>query len=416
MECNSTLQNKWTENLIIPLDIITHFQPIISINSKRIVALEALSRYRCSDQEDFSSIHEIITCIENETELLALDWILIKKAAESFANLGCDPGTLLFINISSAFVQEGIQSIEKLLSLLKEVGISSRQVVLEILEDNLKMDRDDLFFFEYCRDSDFLIALDDMGVGFSNLERIALIRPDIIKLDRCLVQDIQNDYYKMKVFESLIRLANDIGAIPLAEGVENGMETRKCLELGASLIQGFYFCRPAPSFQAIEEISLGRISAERDRFKTQLTRKRKSVRKRIINFEKIVEQICRTLILVKTDEDDKTLQEYIRNSEEIECLYILNRDGIQTGNTITIHKDYRKKHFLFQPARKGTDHSLKPYFFEPEGKQRLQISTPYISQASGKSCITLSRAFIRGDEHFLLCADFPDNSHKETPV
>ncbi len=414
MEYNTIIKNPWVENLKISLDIVTYFQPIISIKNEKIVALEALSRYRYSSDENYSSIQEIISRFETTNELLALDWILIRKAAESFVHQSCDPRTLLFINISSSFVQKGRKSIDRLLNLLDRTGISSRQVVLEILEDNLEMEKEILMFFEYCRKSDFLIALDDVGVGFSNLERIALIKPDILKLDRSLVQDIQDDYYKMKVFESLIRLANDIGAIPLAEGVENRRETQKCLELGAELIQGFHFCRPNPSFRTIKEVSQSKILSERKRYKAQLIRKRQSSRKRMLHYEKVVEQICRALIAAETDEES-ILKDYLIRTKEIDCLYILNRDGIQTGETITIYKEYQNKHFLFQPARKGTDHSLKPYFFEPEGKQRLQISAPYISQASGESCITLSKAFIREKKHFLLCADFPDNSHVETP-
>ena len=86
-----------------------------------------------------------------------------------------------------------------------------------------------------------LIALDDMGTGYSNLERIASIKPDIIKLDRSLIQDIDREYHKQELFDFFLKLAHKIGVFVVVEGIETEAEALSCLERGADLVQGFYF-------------------------------------------------------------------------------------------------------------------------------------------------------------------------------
>ena len=387
--------------------ITTYFQPIVSIKDQRIVALEALSRFRKKSSDPLKSVHTLIDQCSTEEELLALDWRMISSAVDAFSTLPVESHTLLFINVSAPVVNGGAGSVSHLMDKLSRWGISPKRVVFEILENGLKMDEQDWAFFLSCREAGILLALDDIGVGFSNLERIALIKPDIIKLDRSLVQQVHQNFHKKKVFESLVKLAGVIGAIPLAEGVETLDDSLAALESGATLLQGFYFCRPQGGLETIEMICSDKILNCRDTLKNVLTRKKQSFRRRLQVFEKAVEMICNELICHERDQFENVMEEFIHACEGIECLYILNRDGIQVSDTVTVFQDYLEKHFLFQPAIKGADHSLKMYFFDPRGNQQLQVSEPYISQASGSSCFTISKAFKKNGFDFLLCADFP---------
>jgi EAL domain-containing protein (putative c-di-GMP-specific phosphodiesterase class I) len=99
-------------------------------------------------------------------------------------------------------------------------------------------------FIENQRKQGVLIALDDIGAGFSNLERVAELKPDLIKIDRSLVMGLHQSYHKQEVFSSLVKLAHSLGALLLAEGAESEEETMQALELGADMIQGYYFSRP----------------------------------------------------------------------------------------------------------------------------------------------------------------------------
>ncbi len=390
--------------------ITTYFQPIVSIKDQRIVAFEALSRFRKEASAPLKSVQSLIDQCSSDQELLSLDWRMISSAVEGFSSLSVESHTLLFINVSAPVVNGGGESVAALLEKLNRKGISPKRVVLEILENGLKMDEKDWEFFLSCRNAGILLALDDIGVGFSNLERIALIKPDIIKLDRSLVQQVHQNFHKKKVFESLVKLAGVIGAIPLAEGVENLEDSLAALESGATLLQGYYFCRPQADLDTIEMICSDKILNCRDSLKNELTQKKQHFRRRLQVFEKAVEMICNELICHDRDQFEGVMEEFIHACEGIECLYILNRDGIQVTDTVTVFQDYLEKHYLFQPAIKGADHSLKMYFFDPRGHQQLQVSEPYISQASGSSCFTISKAFKKNGFDYLLCADFPAQS------
>ncbi len=405
-ECEiSEIQVKKMEKKLL---ISTYFQPIISIKDKRIVALEALSRFCNTENGPVLSAGILIEECRSREELLKLDWQMLRTAIKSFSLLPAESHCLLFMNVSAPVVNGGASSVQTLLNYLAGSGISPQRVVLEILEDDLEMSERDWEFFRSCRQAGIFLALDDIGVGFSNLERIALIKPDIIKLDRSLVQNISSSFHKRKVFESLIKLAGDIGAIALAEGVETLEESLAALESGAKLLQGFHFCRPQPSLHTIEMACSEKILDCRHNFKNTMTLKKQNYRRRLQVYEKAVEMICTELVSHERDMFEQVMNQFIHACDDIECLYILNRDGIQVTDTVTVFQDYLEKHYLFQPAIKGADHSLKMYFFEPQGHQQLQVSEPYISQASGKSCITISKAFMKNGFYYLLCADFPD--------
>jgi len=90
----------------------------------------------------------------------------------------------------------------------------------------------------------FSVALDDVGTGHSNLERIARIKPDIIKIDRCLIHDLDQERYRYIVVRSLRNLAQSIGALVLAEGLETEGEALAALDLDINLHQGYYYAKP----------------------------------------------------------------------------------------------------------------------------------------------------------------------------
>jgi EAL domain-containing protein (putative c-di-GMP-specific phosphodiesterase class I) len=102
-------------------------------------------------------------------------------------------------------------------------------------------------FVEGHRDAGYLVALDDIGKGHSNLDRIFLLKPDIIKVDRSIVTKIESNYHQQEVFKSMVQLARRIGALVVAEGVETRDEALHCVECGAICCRGTSSLNPSPS-------------------------------------------------------------------------------------------------------------------------------------------------------------------------
>jgi EAL domain-containing protein (putative c-di-GMP-specific phosphodiesterase class I) len=88
-----------------------------------------------------------------------------------------------------------------------------------------------------------LIAVDDAGAGYSGLQQILTMRPQILKLDRALITNIDTDETKAALVEMLGVFANRIDAWVLAEGIETESEARRCASLGVPLAQGWFFAR-----------------------------------------------------------------------------------------------------------------------------------------------------------------------------
>jgi EAL domain-containing protein (putative c-di-GMP-specific phosphodiesterase class I) len=126
-----------------------------------------------------------------------------------------------------------------------------RRVVIEITERTAIKDypkfRERLRGF---RERGFRIAVDDAGSGYAGLGSIANLEPDFIKLDISLINSIDTNFIKQNLVETMVRFAEEHGAMVIAEGVERAEELDAVKRLGVHLVQGFFLHRP------------GRIEAE----------------------------------------------------------------------------------------------------------------------------------------------------------
>ncbi|HYU53746.1 MAG TPA: EAL domain-containing protein, partial [Gemmatimonadaceae bacterium] len=97
------------------------------------------------------------------------------------------------------------------------------------------------------RDKGFRFAVDDAGSGYAGLGSIANLEPDFIKLDMSLINCIDQNFIKQNLVETMVRFANEHGAMVIAEGVERKEEYEMVKSLGVHLVQGFFVHRPSTS-------------------------------------------------------------------------------------------------------------------------------------------------------------------------
>ena len=90
-----------------------------------------------------------------------------------------------------------------------------------------------------------LQELNDVGEGYSSLNMIIDIKPDIIKVDRNIIDNIQNDSMKQSIYKALRQISDENKILLLAEGVETIDELNKVNDLGVDLVQGYYFSKPS---------------------------------------------------------------------------------------------------------------------------------------------------------------------------
>jgi EAL domain-containing protein (putative c-di-GMP-specific phosphodiesterase class I) len=174
-----------------------------------------------------------------------LDQACLQQAVKNSKQL---PGTLL-LNI----LPRNLYNIGKLLhlfgdreSLMFEVSeteaISNFDIMMKVRENLDKMN--------------MRIATDDFGRGHSGLEQIIKLKPDLIKLDRSLIQDLHKDKAKQDFVGGLVRAARISCSTILAEGVESWDEAALLQVMGIDLVQGFLLHKPQAA--AMIEVDLER--------------------------------------------------------------------------------------------------------------------------------------------------------------
>jgi len=121
----------------------------------------------------------------------------------------------------------------------------SRRVVLEITERaTLEGMTDIRARVAKLRGLGYRIALDDLGAGYAGLTSFAHLEPDIVKIDRSLVENIGSDRTKQKLLGSLAQLCGQLDMQVICEGIETREERDMLLTLDCDLLQGYLFARP----------------------------------------------------------------------------------------------------------------------------------------------------------------------------
>lgn len=220
------------------IDIV--YQPIFKIGQPRPIGFESLSRFAPAPirPPDQWFADAAAAGLGLELELLA-----IERALEALAHLPAD--IYLTVNASpSTACHPALQA------LLGRHALS--RIVLEITEHE---GVEDVTLLQAAlaglRAAGLRLAIDDAGAGYSGLQQILHLRPDIIKLDRFFVRDIEKDPTRRALAAALANFAGDVGSVLVAEGVEAEAELTALQALGFNTIQGYFLGRPAPLASAI---------------------------------------------------------------------------------------------------------------------------------------------------------------------
>lgn len=218
------------------------YQPIVELASGRIAGSEALSRFDDDRPVDLWFADAARTGLLQELEL---------KAAER-ALAGCEglaDGRYLGLNLSPGSIMNGAG---RLLD-----GLPLERIVVEVTEHAAVDDYAALTAaLAPLRERGMRLAIDDVGGGFSNFRHLVQLRPDIVKIDRSLIRDVATDPVQRAAAAAITRLADEIGADTVAEGLETDDALQELCELGVSHAQGYLLAEPQSTL--LEELPAGR--------------------------------------------------------------------------------------------------------------------------------------------------------------
>ncbi|MGB3750921.1 MAG: EAL domain-containing protein, partial [Arcobacteraceae bacterium] len=230
--------------------ITIFFQPIISIKNTKFLAFEALTR-AYNENNDFISPIDLFKQASKENLSNILDSYVRNLALDKFLPYHkTNKEILLFLNFESSFIDS--EEYNEFIDIVKEKNINPANIVLEIKEDEIRDNNAIKKFVDLYRKHGFIIAIDDFGTGYSSFDRLSLIKPDIVKIDRSIIFDVDKNFINSEILRAVSNMCHKIGAIVLAEGVESKNEILHCMTKNIDIFQGFYFAKP----QAIIDLDL----------------------------------------------------------------------------------------------------------------------------------------------------------------
>lgn len=398
-----------TLECLLRADVLpVHFQPVVCLKQRRLMGLEALA---CPPG---LSHGELAALALASGRSLQLDRLCRRNALKAYSTLRLPQPErpLLFLNFQASVIDEGAEGSGVLLDSVLATGLDPGDIVIEVNESQVVDTSALITFVERHRGLGFQIALDDMGVGHSNLARIAQLQPHLIKLDRLLIAGIQHDVLKQELMRSLVHLCQGIGSAVLAEGVETLEEAEACDLLGAELQQGYFYAYPS----APERIDLGHLQPAIDTASRHARRQAlKAIRSRRLRSRQLEELAdgCRQVLLgCAPDGFDAALAALVRLETLIEAAYVIDAAGCQISDTHLGQAIARVPGRLFAPAIRGANHSHKEYFYGLlAAGQGSHLTGTYISRATGRPCRTLAtRVEHRAGGICLLCLDLKPDS------
>jgi EAL domain-containing protein (putative c-di-GMP-specific phosphodiesterase class I) len=218
--------------------VFMEYHPIIVTESEEIYGYEALARGRRSGLRS----PEVLLEVASEANLLWELSRLLRKTAVDGIKGELAAGQFLFLNVDPHDFND-----PEFRDLTPEtLGIDDpNSIVLEITERTAISDYPQ--FQEYIRilrERGFRFAVDDAGSGYAGLGSIANLNPDYIKLDISLISNIDTNFLKQNLVETLVGFAEKHGAQVVAEGVERREEFETIKQIGVHLTQGFLFHKP----------------------------------------------------------------------------------------------------------------------------------------------------------------------------
>jgi diguanylate cyclase (GGDEF)-like protein/PAS domain S-box-containing protein len=238
-----------------------HYQPIIDIQSNRVVALESLLRWKVPGQ-GFIPPDRFIAVAEETGLIVPVGEFVLARACEDvvrWRNSGCTPVPIA-VNVSAVQLQRSNLA-ATIVKLTKHYGIRPSMLQLELTESAVFERREGRTgesnedAVSKLRELGVRIAIDDFGTGYSSLSYLKRWRVDYLKIDRSFVRDLVSDPSDLAIVSAIVAMARHLNIQVVAEGIEGWQQLEKLRQLGCTLAQGFLFAKPVPQDQCLRYLT-----------------------------------------------------------------------------------------------------------------------------------------------------------------
>jgi EAL domain-containing protein (putative c-di-GMP-specific phosphodiesterase class I) len=226
-------------------ELSMNYQPLVDIQTRRIVSLEALVRWH-HPRDGFISPAEFIPMAEESGLILPLGEFVLRTVCEQIKRWEREGVPVVPVSVNLSTVQLQSQNIVELVSrMLESTGVKPNQLVLEITESALMKDAiNKVADLQKLRDSGVGVEIDDFGTGYSSLSYLKHLPIDTLKIDRSFINHIDTNTADETIVSAVLAMAHSLGLKVTAEGVETAAQLEVLRRHGCETAQGYHFSKP----------------------------------------------------------------------------------------------------------------------------------------------------------------------------
>lgn len=221
-----------------------NYQPIVSLETQKVVGFEALVRWYHPDR-GFVSPVQLINLAEKAGLIVSMgQWVLSQACQHLLEWQTQFPDLYVSVNLSEIQLRHPslIQEVKRVLDSLELPPFSLK---LEITESSLMENINHATgLLEKLKSLKIRLLIDDFGTGYSSLSYLQKLPVDTLKIDRSFVQNIEVENKDFEIAKTIINLAHSLGLKVVAEGIETSQQVEIFEQLGCDFGQGYLFSPP----------------------------------------------------------------------------------------------------------------------------------------------------------------------------
>lgn len=228
-------------------EFVLHYQPIVDLRSGRLLAAEALLRWR---HPEFGLLgpDRFIGAAERSGLIVEIgEWVLGEACRQAILRqAGGLPRFVMSVNLSAVQFRRGnLGNLgEVVQAALTRYGLSPSGLELELTESILLQDCEQL---RQLKELGVKLSIDDFGTGYSNLAYLQRFQVDKLKIDQSFVRGLGDNPQNQAIVTAIVQMARSLGLHTVAEGIEDEAIRQLLVELGCDQGQGYLFARPLPA-------------------------------------------------------------------------------------------------------------------------------------------------------------------------
>lgn len=229
-------------------EFMLYYQPQFAVNSDKLVGMEALLRWRISEDE-IALPCQFIPLLEETGIINAVgEWVLYTACTQNrlWQQAGL-PSLRMAVNLSSRQLNQS-NIVDVVARVLAGTGLDAAWLELELTENTMMKNlQENMETIYQLKNLGLQLAIDDFGTGYSSLSSLSKIPVDRLKIDCSFIWNIGKNSVDEKIIQAVIALAHSLNLVTVAEGVETPEQLSFLRKHNCHEVQGFYCGKPTPA-------------------------------------------------------------------------------------------------------------------------------------------------------------------------